>query len=384
MAKCPMITLGSPDSFAVEDVTSQAKRVVDIIVENNDLSKELKEDLYKIRDDILSNKAIPHLSTGDGIHYWHEVVGVDGKKRWFGDHHHGLIISYFHRLLLDKVGYFNTKTDPYQKLKTESLLVAISELGTSEKEQDLSTILINMLWGNKHDKVPSHISAEKLLMEDHSEKFIKHLKFNNVKRLDIVADNAGAELLWDLVFIDYVLSDKLAKEIFYHVKNYPYNVSDTTRDDVYLAFEFGKDLKFIKRLKKQLNKKLHIVTYPFTTLGLDRVKAINVFKTVFDTSDLIVTKGDFNYRMSVGWYLWDVTDSLSKILAYSHAPILTIRAVKNEVLAGITDISKISIAESFSKSWWKYGYGGVILFAIPDKKYELKKSRLPEYWATRE
>ncbi|MEV0611489.1 ARMT1-like domain-containing protein [Polymorphospora rubra] len=48
----------------------------------------------------------------------------------------------------------------------------------------------------------------------------------------LVADNAGRELLADLVLVDHLLAAGLAERVTLHVKPYPYYVSDATTADV--------------------------------------------------------------------------------------------------------------------------------------------------------
>ncbi|NWR30772.1 ARMT1 methyltransferase, partial [Tachuris rubrigastra] len=50
-------------------------------------------------------------------------------------------------------------------------------------------------------------------------------------RVDIILDNAGFELVSDLVLADFLLSSKLADEVYFHGKSIPWYVSDTTKHD---------------------------------------------------------------------------------------------------------------------------------------------------------
>ena len=50
-------------------------------------------------------------------------------------------------------------------------------------------------------------------------------------RLDVVLDNAGFELVTDLVFADFLVSSGLVREIRFHGKSFPWFVSDVTVND---------------------------------------------------------------------------------------------------------------------------------------------------------
>jgi len=52
------------------------------------------------------------------------------------------------------------------------------------------------------------------------------------RRLVIIADNAGTELLMDLALVDFLLSEGLVERVALHVKQQPFFVSDTMPRDV--------------------------------------------------------------------------------------------------------------------------------------------------------
>ncbi len=50
-------------------------------------------------------------------------------------------------------------------------------------------------------------------------------------RVDVILDNAGFELVTDLVLADFLVSAGLAKQIRFHGKSIPWFVSDVTKQD---------------------------------------------------------------------------------------------------------------------------------------------------------
>jgi hypothetical protein len=78
-------------------------------------------------------------------------------------------------------------------------------------------------------------------------------------------------------------------------------------------------------------------------------------------SDLIVVKGDANYRRLLGDRHWDITTNIADIVSYLPAPMVALRTLKSEVAAGL----KLSVVEEVAKSdasWLTNGQWGVIQF----------------------
>lgn len=386
-----VITLGDKNSFAVEDLKSQAQRVIKLIISNNKLTDLKIDNLLKIRKSVLENNVIPYLQFGEGITYWHQIMQIDKNRRWFGDYHHGLTISYFYRLILDRLNYFDSLNDPFAQIKLNMFLKFLeSPKNQIKHDLKIDELLLSMLWGNKADLVPPKIGVYKTLLVDDRKIFIEFLKHSKLSTVDILADNTGEELVYDLIFVEYLLSNGLAKLIRYHVKNYPYNITDTTRDDFFTIVSIlrRKNSRF-KKLADSISKfisdgSIQVVTYPYTTLGLDRSKAINIIEKQYAKSSLIITKGDFNYRKNVGWYFWRKSDNYNLVVSYLKTPILCFRTIKNEIMLGIKDQLRITSLNQKDPDWWKKGVGGVIMFSIPQKNSQTYTENLPEYWGQNE
>lgn len=54
---------------------------------------------------------------------------------------------------------------------------------------------------------------------------------NHNRIIDIVNDNSGYELFTDLIIADFLISNRLAKKIRFHVKAIPWFISDVTEND---------------------------------------------------------------------------------------------------------------------------------------------------------
>jgi hypothetical protein len=92
-----------------------------------------------------------------------------------------------------------------------------------------------------------------------------------------------------------------------------------------------------------------------------------LFRSLYDElaeSDLLISKGDANYRRWLGDRHWKATADLQAIVDYAPAPLLAMRTLKSEVIAGL-DAAAEKRAHDRSESWMTDGTFGVIQFA-PD------------------
>jgi hypothetical protein len=77
--------------------------------------------------------------------------------------------------------------------------------------------------------------------------------------------------------------------------------------------------------------------------------------------DLVIFKGDANYRRVLGDRHWALTASLQEIVAYFPSNLLLIRTLKSEVAAGLT-AEIVNEMESQTADWLINGTCGVIQF----------------------
>ncbi|EAQ93899.1 hypothetical protein CHGG_02134 [Chaetomium globosum CBS 148.51] len=135
------------------------------------------------------------------------------------------------------------------------------------------------------------------------------------RRVDVVLDNAGFELLTDLVYALYLLDAGLASAVKLHVKAMPWFVSDVTpRDiDVLLSaladptvFPGASNLsvqELVRRMRACCESGIvSVAEHAFWTTGFDFQAlpevAPELHRDLLDSS-LVVFKGDLNYRKLV-------------------------------------------------------------------------------------
>lgn len=200
-------------------------------------------------------------------------------------------------------------------------------------------------------------NEEKIVVND-TEKAWNHYTSSKRQRIDIVLDNSGFELFADLCFTVFMLEAGLVQNVVIHCKDIPWFVSDTMIKDFDLLLkqlgdrEFFDELKrdeptneaigfFLQKLQHYVNeKKISAQTHTFWTSCAnywDIPKVKDLYEEL-QKSNLVIFKGDLNYRKLTGDLQWDTTTPFSTAiqdLAGSKLPILLLRTCKADVVVGL-------------------------------------------------
>ena len=214
-------------------------------------------------------------------------------------------------------------------------------------ERHASALLQEMLeislWGNSVDLLLLvHLSAEELqgrqgkqaresfkqnVVDDDTEEvcnFVSGLKdATRTREIHVVLDNAGFEFFADLILVVYLLATNYASVVVLHGKAFPWFVSDVTEGDVAFTLEalanaaFSGDVSeaeaaemthFGATLAKLLEAgQLRYESHPFWTtqhcFARMREEAPDLWASLV-SSELVIFKGDLNYRKLVFDGLW--------------------------------------------------------------------------------
>ncbi|KPI41558.1 uncharacterized protein AB675_9262 [Cyphellophora attinorum] len=189
------------------------------------------------------------------------------------------------------------------------------------------------------------------------------------RRVDFVLDNAGFELFVDLVLAGYLLETGLATEVVMHPKSLPWFVSDVVpkdfqellsvmadpkafyetpteedegKDIVPLAAQEEEDVKFLFEHWASLHADGQLIlrpnrfwTHPGSFWRLPTV--VPELKEDLSEAQLVVFKGDLNYRKLIGDANWDPTTPFQEALGplASNLRILALRTCKGDVVVGL-------------------------------------------------
>ncbi|WP_231575637.1 damage-control phosphatase ARMT1 family protein [Mycolicibacterium llatzerense] len=293
--------------------------------------------------------------------------------------------SYFYRRLLEAVGYFGTGpwhgVDPFAPVKNAELagpevdeeLSAFAVLADASGDLQHEALLAAALWGNRADlsfqlqlnAAAAEARSEGILVDD-SALLWAALSAQDNPIVCVVADNAGRELLADLVLADSLLTQRLAAEIVLYVKPCPYYVSDATMTDV---------LAVIQRLRAEprpqigsigdrlwdavRSGRLKVRTHKFFCAPLAFHDMPDDLAAEFATATMTVMKGDLNYRRLVGDRYWPATTPFDETVAYFPSPVTALRTLKSEVLVGLTS-EQVAQLDATGERWRTSGGYAVI------------------------
>jgi hypothetical protein len=291
--------------------------------------------------------------------------------------------SYFYRKLLEAVGFFQPGpwrgVDPFGPFKRAELddpsvdadLAALDELASLEPAEHAAVLVQASLWGNRAD-LGFRISAAGAqpgrvaeLVADDSPLMWSLLERATPGTVCVVADNAGRELLPDLVLIDHLLETGRAAEVALHLKPYPYYVSDATTADVIdclrrLVNASGRAAEVGRRLWVAVEVgRLTIRTPPFSCAPLTYHHLPADLAHEFAAASMTILKGDLNYRRLVGDCSWPPTTPFSALSAYWPSPLAVLRTLKSDVIVGITS-ETLSTLDATGEPWRTNGSRALI------------------------
>jgi len=296
--------------------------------------------------------------------------------------------SYFYRRLLSAVGYFGPGpwrgVDPFEPFKQAELsgeaveeelreLDVVAALPLAERAEALT---LRALWGNRADLVfrvaagPELAGRESGLLVDDSALLWslvggEEAGRGGLARICLVADNAGSELLPDLVLVDHLLHDRGTGEVVLHVKPQPYYVSDATPADVLaclrtMAASGGEAGEVAGRLRAALRSgRLLVRAHAFSCAPLPYREMPFGMREDFASASLTIMKGDLNYRRLVGDRAWPHTTSFAEVTAYFPGPVVALRTLKSEVAVGL-DGDVVTSLEAAGRPWLTTGAHGLV------------------------
>ncbi|MFQ6854281.1 damage-control phosphatase ARMT1 family protein [Streptomyces sp. 35M1] len=268
--------------------------------------------------------------------------------------------SYFYRRLLSAVGYFGTGpwqgVDPFAPFKRAELrgtavdeeLRALDALADAPADERATALLHASVRGNRADlgfrvtegDAAPGAAADDLVADD-SPLLWQLLPAGAGATVAVVADNAGRELIPDLILIDHLLVHRHAERIVLHVKPYPYYVSDATTADVVdclrrLAEASGEAGRIGSRLWDAMaTGRLEVRAHPFFCAPLPYEEMPGDLRAEFEAATMTILKGDLNYRRLVGDRMWAETTPFADRTAYFPGAVAALRTLKSDVIVGL-------------------------------------------------
>jgi len=386
--------------------------------ENEDFFRDNPDILAKfnaLRDELTnaSKTALRHL-TSQGVpdeEEWYKLLEpyVKEQKTWLSSP--WLVAEfYLYRRILEATSYFvSSKEKTYMKdlferqkkmgtvssvSSAEGVLQRVSEL-TDFDHDNLAVLTSISLWGNRMDlsiwptgsegndkhNTLLHVieSSHENLLWDDTEAICEYASKNlNAVNIDIIVDNAGLELVTDLMLAEYIITSKMAKYVTFRLKSFPTFVSDAMEKDLRDTIRHYAE---VDASSNPFAKKAGMRWQQYLDNGQWVCKEDDFWvqpKPMWDmpqslyeemsSSSLAFVKGDANYRRLLGDLEWDLSKDLFQNVVgdYFPCPVVALRTLKAMMGCGMKE-DKVEWAKSIDDDWMVNGRFGVIHFGMPPK-----------------
>lgn len=355
----PFISATQPHSFAAFTIRNRFSVIIDRILTENSLHPAAQTNLKVLLNEILEETVTQKTTcTNEFTAYWHELelkyTGFTYFEVPFFE-----LEAYFYFRILKAIDYFEgNKLDPFRQQKLTNLkeneVVMVSAFekflsGSSTLTNERFYELLKLtLWGNSSDLSQlqrSELSAydkNNNLLIDTSAATWAFFSTTPPKRIEVILDNAGLELITDLILIIALLTNFDDLSVHLHFKTYPTFVSDATIDDFYAHLRFLENTRntslvvFGQQLEQYLeSNRLVLHQSVFWNSPYHFTKLPTNIKNQFGLSDLVISKGDANYRRFFEDRAWEMTTPVDTFIDYFPTKLLLLRTLKSEILLGI-------------------------------------------------
>jgi hypothetical protein len=260
----------------------------------------------------------------------------------------------FYHSINSLAGFFEVGFDVFAPVRQRALTDALPDfdqevntMSWSSPEASLQNLVKRATFVNTADYSQLEVTDaaqgdDHSLLVDQSDALVEQLLKPSTDWIEFIADNAGRELCWDLVLIDSILRTKVERVVL-QVKPCPMFVSDALVDDVHQTIEgikaqpsdsvtssMGERLaqaldggRLILRAADDWGEPRH-----FSQLRPDLVTRLN-------EADVVIAKGDLNYRRFVKDRLWSEETTIDQATQNIPFSAFALRVLKSEAVAGI-------------------------------------------------
>ncbi len=385
----PAIRTSEPGSFARNTLAVRVPAILRDTQAATAYPPEIHAALDELHSELTGGVIRGLRETAPDVAFWNDTAAPYLGRSWL-DVPWYWAEAYFYRRLLEAVRYFQPGpwqgVDPYAPTKRRewaaeaapAAVGALLEALPDDVEARFEALLHASLWGNRTDlsyMVAAHLGAtggpdaeRANLLVDDAELVWRHMLRHSEGRVDLLADNAGTELLMDVALADFLLVSGLAAEVHFHLKPWPYFVSDAVPADLVdgldaLLAAGGAGAKLARRMDGHLTAGALIVgTHWFNASSLFYYELPDDLYVALAAADLVIVKGDANYRRLLGDAHWPYTTPFAAAVSYFPAPVVSLRTLKSEVAVGLAAGQAERLAGE-DPDWLVNGRRGLIQFA---------------------
>jgi hypothetical protein len=339
-----------PGSFPESVLLRRHPAIIDQVLAGQPYPPAIRQALEDLRREITGGVIEPFEDWGHAGERW-----LDQPFLWAE--------ALFYRKLLVAVDYFGPGPwrgiDPFGPQKAAELRSVPAVAPRLSRAELLHAALL----GNRADLgfrllTRSEDDDVEVLVDD-GPRMWRHLDEGAPGLVCVLNDNAGAELLADLLLADQLLGEGLATRVELHLKPHPTFVSDATNVDL---------LATVERIREGTavwdalgDGRIEVVTHPFAVQPQPYADMPGDLADRLKDAKLTIAKGDLNYRRLVGDCDWPPTDGFHERTAYFPSPVVALRTLKSDVIVGL-DAATVERLDGLDKSWRSRGKYAVVQF----------------------
>lgn len=384
----PPLMTSEPGSFARATIVERKPQIVRQVVEDNDYPADIEAALEALVHEIAHMPMQPLAEEAVDTAAWNAQLARYAGRTWLDVPWYWAEV-FFYRKLLEAVRYLQPGPwqgrDPFAAQKRQQEAVARAQLAGSWGQLDdlapaivFEALLHSALWGNRADlsnyTVKEAAQAglatqdeRQWLLIDHTEALHDRLAAG-VARVDFINDNVGLDVLFDLALADFLLRHGWATQVVMHLKDRPFFVSDAMIADITLAVAGLQTATepAVQALGQRLEGyraagRLRLQTDPFWSSWKMFREFPPALRDDLVRSDLVIVKGDVNYRRLLDDRHWPHDTAIEAIAGYFPAPFAVLRTLKGEIMVGLQPGQADQLA-AVDPTWLINGKRGVIQF----------------------
>jgi hypothetical protein len=358
----PLLLTSEVGTFHHNTLKVRVPRILRDTIAANDFPPDVLKELETLHAELVGGRIQPLREESKDAIDWNTRSAPYFGRTWL-DVPWYWAEAYFYRRVLEATGYFRPGPlegfDPFGSTKRKEwardVAPAAVEQLLSRLSGDMETrfeqLLHASLWGNRTDlsyTVAAHLGATAApdqeranLLVDDWEAVWAHILVHEGGRIGIIVDNAGTELLMDAALADFLLSTDLAAEIEMHLKPQPFYVSDAMISDLAdgtdaLIEAGGTAAGLGRRIDAHVVAgDLHPQTHAFYCSSLFFEEMPADLRAALGRLDLVIVKGDANYRRLAGDAHWPPTTPFAAATAHFPAPLVSLRTFKSPLVVGL-------------------------------------------------
>ena len=394
----PLFTTAGEESFPRRSLRDRHAATLLEVIAQNRVEEPHRARLLAFREECLGGELTdpfadsaapwdPYLFHPRELADWRRSLAPQVGRSWY-DLPWYFAESFWFLKLLFAFGYYEPSgphrlQDPFAPFKARELTQTGGGLDAANSLAPLldpgrpaietvRALCLAALWGNRMDLSMQALTREYRggflqhqaheLLIDHSAELAERLLA--ARRVDVVLDNAGPELVCDLLLAAFLLGQDPARRVALHAKRSPFYVSDARPADVRatiqaLAADGGPAAPAVRESVRRAGGRLEVRDLWFWNGPLFFAELPEDLRAELSASDLVLFKGDANYRRLVGDRRWPAATPLEALTAWFPAPLAVLRTMKSEIVVDIP-AERVERLDREDPDWRTNGRRGII------------------------